>query len=113
MRDALTNVVLFSDWAASANPVQRNIHIGKRSCVETTFNHCNLPNLIDATKTGFTDLDVGKSSAVPARQHATVRDRARETEHTAKPAQAGLGGSHQFEPNDPADHYKKARHSHN
>src|SRR5215831_14326849 len=74
MRDALTNVVLFSDWAASANPVQRNIHIGKRSCVETTFNHCNLPNLIDATKTGFTDLDVGKSSAVPARQHATVRD---------------------------------------
>jgi len=41
MRDALTNVMLFSEWGAFANPVQPNIHVGKRSSVETTFDHGN------------------------------------------------------------------------
>src|SRR5262249_55747433 len=56
MRDALTNVVLFSEWATSANPVQGNIHIGKCSSVEATFDHGNLLSWIDATQTGFTAL---------------------------------------------------------
>jgi hypothetical protein len=28
-----------------ANPVQRNIHVGKRSSIEATFNHGNLHEL--------------------------------------------------------------------
>ena len=44
-RDALANVMLFSKRSVFANPVQRKIHVGKRSSIEATFNHGNLHEL--------------------------------------------------------------------
>jgi hypothetical protein len=33
--------MLFSKRSVFANPVQRNIHVSKRSSIEATFNHGN------------------------------------------------------------------------
>ena len=38
LRDALANLVLFSERGVFANPVERNIRAGKRS-IAATFNH--------------------------------------------------------------------------
>jgi hypothetical protein len=73
VRNAPANVVLFSEWATFANPVKRNVHIGKCSSVEATFDHGNLLDLMDATRRAFRTL-IGPASrlCVPARQHGTV-----------------------------------------
>jgi hypothetical protein len=47
IRDALANVVLFSERGMFANPVEGNIHVCKRSSVEATFHHGNPRHLID------------------------------------------------------------------
>jgi hypothetical protein len=51
--------VLFSERSVFANPFHRNMHIGKGSCIEATFNHGNPRELgrLHATNMRFTDLD--------------------------------------------------------
>src|ERR1700739_1238170 len=48
LRDTPANIVLFSERSVFANPFQRNMHVGKRSCIEAFLNHGS-PRMVDAT----------------------------------------------------------------
>jgi hypothetical protein len=41
LRDALANLVVFSERSVFANPLQRKTHVGKRPSIEASFNHDN------------------------------------------------------------------------